>query len=744
MRRLRWLVLLAVLALPVLAGTAQAQEKQYHWTRFDVNIEVLPSGDFTVEEIQTIAFTSGEFHFGFRNIPTDRLEAIRDVEVWEGNRQYAPGHGGDYTFETYTESGQFYIKWYFPYTSNSEHTFTLRYRVVGGLRYYEGGDQLYWKAVYADRGAPVYASTVTVRLPNVPGDPVAAYGAEAAISGRGTSTVVFTAAETLDPQQELEVRVQFPHGVVQGSAPAWQAAYDRDVQFRERIKPLLDLFLGTLGILFGLGGPLLLLLHWYTRGRDPKIPLPASTLPNPPGDDPPGVAGTLVDEKADLQDIIATLVDLARRGYLIIQEEQKSGFFTRRDFVFRLTDKSQADLLPHERLLLDRVFGRSMVREMSSLQNRFYRDIPKLRAALYDEVVRRGYYSSSPERVRAKYVGIGVGGLVLVVFVGLCALSMLQQYTSAVICPAVGLGVSALATIIVGQFMPAKTRKGADMAARWAAFKRYLADAERYTNLAEATELFDRYLPYAIAFGLDSEWVRKFTSMGEAVYVPAPIWYMPVYGPSSGLGGRPVRGRSATSAPGGALQAPSLQGMSDGMSASLQSMSDGLRSMLSSAASTLTSSPRSSGGGGGFSGGGGGLDTAALILGIFLAFVIAAPLVGVGVFMFVRGGHEARAFAEAEKQRKLLGMVQAKGEVRIADVGLELGADRDQVKAWIYDLVDKGFFNGFINWDEGKLYSRDAAQLRTNRCPNCGGEVQLAGKGVVRCPYCGVEIFLSG
>ena len=141
---------------------------------------------------------------------------------------------------------------------------------------------------------------------------------------------------------------------------------------------------------------------------------------------------------------------------------------------------------------------------------------------------------------------------------------------------------------------------------------------------------------------------------------------------------------------------------------------------------------------------GGGLTVAALVLGVFLALIIAAPLAGVGAFMLVRGGHEARAFAEAEKQRKLLGMVQAKGEVKIADVGLELGADRDQVKAWIYDLVDKGFFNGYINWNEGKLYSRDAAQLHTNKCPNCGGEVELAGKGTVRCPYCGVEIFLGG
>lgn len=141
---------------------------------------------------------------------------------------------------------------------------------------------------------------------------------------------------------------------------------------------------------------------------------------------------------------------------------------------------------------------------------------------------------------------------------------------------------------------------------------------------------------------------------------------------------------------------------------------------------------------------GGNLTLPALILGVALALIVAALPVGAGIFLFVRGQHEARAFAEAEKERKLLGMVQAQGSVRIADVGLELGASRDQVKAWIYDLVDKGFFTGYINWDEGKLYSRDAAQLRTNKCPNCGGEVELAGKGTVRCPYCGVEIFLSG
>ncbi len=135
--------------------------------------------------------------------------------------------------------------------------------------------------------------------------------------------------------------------------------------------------------------------------------------------------------------------------------------------------------------------------------------------------------------------------------------------------------------------------------------------------------------------------------------------------------------------------------------------------------------------------------TGGRILGLVIAFVIAVPLIGVGIFLFIKGQREAAEFAEVEKERKLLGMVQAQGQVRISDVALELDASRDRVKGWIYDLVHKGLFAGYVNWDEGTLYSRDAAQLRGNKCPSCGGELELAGKGVVQCPFCGAEIFLT-
>lgn len=139
-----------------------------------------------------------------------------------------------------------------------------------------------------------------------------------------------------------------------------------------------------------------------------------------------------------------------------------------------------------------------------------------------------------------------------------------------------------------------------------------------------------------------------------------------------------------------------------------------------------------------------GLTRAAAVLGLGVAFIISAPLAGIGIFMLVKGRQETEQMAQVEQQRKLLGMVQAQGQVDIASAAIEMDVNRDEIKNMVYDLVNKGFFAGYINWDEGMLYSREASKMREgSRCPNCGGELELAGKGVVSCPYCGTDIFLS-
>ena len=136
-------------------------------------------------------------------------------------------------------------------------------------------------------------------------------------------------------------------------------------------------------------------------------------------------------------------------------------------------------------------------------------------------------------------------------------------------------------------------------------------------------------------------------------------------------------------------------------------------------------------------------DLTATILGFALLFIfLVLPLVGIGGFLALRGQQETAAMAEVEKEKKILNMVSVQGKVNLSTLALELKATLDQVKNWIYDLVGKGLFTGYIDWKSGTLFAKDAASMQTNKCPNCGGVRELVGKGVVKCPYCGAELFL--
>jgi hypothetical protein len=140
----------------------------------------------------------------------------------------------------------------------------------------------------------------------------------------------------------------------------------------------------------------------------------------------------------------------------------------------------------------------------------------------------------------------------------------------------------------------------------------------------------------------------------------------------------------------------------------------------------------------------GSLTAGAATLGMVLGLlVLALPQLAFGAFLLMRGRQEAVAAESAGKQRKMLGMIKAKGQVNIADLAIDLRSSRDEVQGMIYELVNMGLYSGYINWAEGTLYSSEASELRElDRCKNCNGQLELAGKGVIRCPYCGTEYFL--
>lgn len=138
------------------------------------------------------------------------------------------------------------------------------------------------------------------------------------------------------------------------------------------------------------------------------------------------------------------------------------------------------------------------------------------------------------------------------------------------------------------------------------------------------------------------------------------------------------------------------------------------------------------------------LETTGAVFGaVALAIVFVLPLVGGGIYLFIKGQSEQADLVNIDRQRKLIGIIGVRGQVTISDAVLELKSTREQVQADLYALVSRGLFSGYVDWNKGVLYSVDASKLQgRTTCPNCGGQLELGGKGLVKCPYCGAEIFL--
>ena len=623
------LFLIGLLAQPAaLLASGPAQDaKSLEWQRLDVDITVQQNGDLRILERNVVRFTSGTFSFGYRDIQQNRITGITDIALTEGSESGEPMR-----FETSTaDGGDFRIKYYFNTPARNEvRTFTMAYTISGAVRYYDGGDQVWWTAIYADRsGFPVKNAAVTVNLPpSATAQKAESYGVPANVTTEsGDNVVHFEVTEPIPSGTAFEVRVQFPHGIVLGTAPAWQSAFDAQQTYDEQVRPRNDLIALLVGVLALIGGPALAVVTWVTRGRDPNVGLIAEYLTEAPNVTP-GVAGTLVDEKVDMQDIIATMVDLARRGVIVMEEVETKDAFSTMDYnLERGPEYGKAALKQHETALLDALNLDDKPRKLSGLKNNFYTKISKINKALYAQLVADGFYDHDPESTRNRWNGIGVTVLVLAGVLSCGAIFALSSLTNYAFCAPIGLVLTAVIFLVMARNMPQRTRAGAEMKMRLEAFKRYLQNIEKYTNLKEATDQFDKYLPFAIAFGIDRSWVQKFS----AVQTPVPPWYVPIgypryypygYGNTRSTAG----GTSISDAIGGArgdisgaARAPGvggLEGINKGMVVGLAAINTNLTGMFQSVTNTLTSQPAavvsrstsSWGGGssGGWSGGGGG------------------------------------------------------------------------------------------------------------------------------------------
>jgi uncharacterized membrane protein YgcG len=316
-----------------------------------------------------------------------------------------------------------------------------------------------------------------------------------------------------------------------------------------------------------------------TEEREPLFDrTPVAVEFAPPDGLRPGQVGTLLDERVDPLDVSATIVDLAVHGYLRIEEQEAAHRWSSKDWTLVQLSTDYSKLLPYEQLLLAKLFeGRNQV-QVSALKKTFSKQLESVKSAMYADVVKQGFFRSSPQNVRILWGRIGAAVLVA----GIAVTWLLAKSTHAGLV-GVGVFVVGLGVLSVAHRMPARTAKGRAALVRTYGFRLYLGTAEaNQLKFEEGQDIFSRYLPYAIVFHETEHWAKVFQSIGS------------VPGATGGPGIAPL------------LWYVGPPGWDFG------SLGDSLGSFAASTGSAMAEAPVSSGSGGasfsggGFGGGGGG------------------------------------------------------------------------------------------------------------------------------------------
>ncbi len=516
------LALGVAVAAPAAAG---AQQRSWELSSFHANIEVFRSGQVVVTETLKPTFR-GSYNGIFRTIPVEyrtpagfRYKLRLDVEAVTDEA------GNELRHEVSREGDDAKIKVWVPGARDATRTVILRYRVPNAIRFFEADDseeigepydELYWNVTGTEWPVPIGQATARVRLPvDVEGirahaftGPYGSVREDADVAIEGTEVLVRT-RQPLGFREGLTIGVAWRAGVVERPG-----AFDRALALFSANLPLLLPFLAFF----------VMYRRWRERGRDPEM---GSIEPRyePPAGLSPAEAGTIIDNRPDMRDITSTIVDLAVRGYLTIEEleeEKLFGLVRSRDYAFQLARgrETWSELRPHERDLLEGMFGTSDRVEMSDLKNRFYKHLPDIKKDLMDGLVRHRIYPRRPDHVAGIYVAIGIAVGVGIFLLGGLLGGVFHFAPIAIVFAAVG---TALVVIGFGVFMPARTREGTETLRHIRGFEEFLerVESDRFKRMITGPEMFEKYLPYAMAFGVEDRWAAAF----DGLFTEPPQWY---------------------------------------------------------------------------------------------------------------------------------------------------------------------------------------------------------------------------
>ncbi len=544
----KFIFICLVLLFPILTHA-----EYFHIERYNVNVIINKDSSVYFEENILVNFHSYR-HGIYRWIPYKWGKIKFRSKILSIK---ASANGKNFTKEKYLK--KYFKNFFYLRIGRKNKTFK-------GLRYYkiiykiENGivnNQFYWNVIGTGWKVPIKKATISIQFPEIKNvlqlkhfAYQGFYGSKKKLNYDINNFSMTINNISLKPEEGVTVRLIFPE------------KFFHEIPFYKKAVWWLSDNIGYFVPLFVF---IILFSIWTKYGKDEKKGSIVVKY-KLPEDITPAEAGTIIDDKVDNKDITATIIGLADKGYLKIEKiKEKNLLFNKEKIILKKLKIPGYDLKKHEIMVFDGIFGGvEDYIELKDLKKYFYSTAKRFKDYMYKYITETKHlYTKNPQKIRAIFLAITA-----LFFLGAIASNQSVHFDLFIGCLVSG--------ILCGVFtfiMPQKSHLGAELYREILGFKEFIEKVEksRLEKLAkDEPDIFSKVLPYAIAFGIEKKWSKKF----ENINISPPHWY---------------------------------SGYFHGGTFSTNDFISSLNKDLSSINSSVISGSSSSGsGGGGFSGGGGG------------------------------------------------------------------------------------------------------------------------------------------
>ena len=446
------------------------------------------------------------------------------------------------------------------YVPVGEHEYVIRYRATREIGRFPAFDELYWNVTGNQWIFPIDVAEARIRLPEPVGfgqrafytGPTGSTASNAEVIEEKPGDITFRTTQPLGSYEGLTVAVAFPKGVV--ALPSSGS---------KLVDALLDYGPPLLGLISLIGLCLFYSVAWTRAGRNPRAGTVVPIFAPPDGLSPAGMR-YVKNMGADNRTFAAALVDMGVHGHIKLVEEDRGWLSGKHMRLERLNGKeplpeeeeAALDCLcrPGEELMMEQKnhenfsAAQNALGEILKVQYEgklFKRNIGWAAAGLFLFIACLWLVCAaidvSSGGTPAWQIGVVLGILVVCALlwlafhespVGKCLLSLIGFVGLAtafvlgmpIFADALNSGwwlplilVLAASPLVVSAFwwIAAPTPEGRKVLDHIAGFRQYLSITEadrldRMTPPKDTPELFEKYLPFAIALAVENHWAKRF------------------------------------------------------------------------------------------------------------------------------------------------------------------------------------------------------------------------------------------